>query len=219
MGSNCQTKSFGRMGPWDISWKSIRPGRSCKARTWDFILLPSNKRLPGSKNHPGGTDRQRHPMGFFWRCLIGLKCGGGATLFLNSTHHFQITMGLGTGSNNYVELMALKILLCFGIERNYKKIQIFGDSSVIINWINKTQKCRNLSLSALFEEAFRHLSHFYFITCKHVYKERNKEADRLSKTGLELEMGTWRILEWKEAVIYELFHRPFIDPLLGIGSS
>ena len=105
-----------------------------------------------------------------------MKCGGGATLFLNSTHHFKITMGLGTGSNNYAELMALKLLLCFAIEKNCKKIHTFGDSLVILNWINKTQRCKNLSLSALFKEANKLLSRFDFITCKHVYKERNEVA-------------------------------------------
>ena len=148
-----------------------------------------------------------------------MKCGGGATLFLNSTHHFKITMGLGTRSNNYAELLALKLLLCFAIEKNCKRIQIFGDSLAILNWIDKTQRCRNLSLSALFEEANRLLSNFDSITFKHVYRERNEEADRLSKAGLNLAMGTWKILETKDTEVYEFFHRPFIDSLPGTGNS
>ena len=62
-----------------------------------------------------------------------MKCGGGATLFLNPTREFKIKMGLGTETNIYVELMALNIFLYFEIERNCKKIQIFGDSLVILN--------------------------------------------------------------------------------------
>ena len=77
--------------------------------------------------------------------------------------------------------MDLKLLLCFSIEKNCKNTSIFCDSLVILNWINKTQRCGNLSLSALFEEAKRLLSKFDFITCKHIYRERNEEADRLSK--------------------------------------
>ena len=99
-------------------------------------------------------------------------------------------MGLGIGSNNYAELMDLNLLLCFAIEKNCKRIQIFGDSLVILNWINKNQRCRNLSLSTLFEESIRLLSNFDSITCKHVYRERNEEVDKLSKAGLNLEMGT-----------------------------
>ena len=78
------------------------------------------------------------PWAFFDGASQNLKCGGGATLFLNPNHHFQIPMGLGTRSNNYVELMTLKLLLCFAIERNCKMLQVFGDSMVVINWINKT---------------------------------------------------------------------------------
>ena len=43
---------------------------------------------------------------------------GGACLYLNQSHFFQISLGLGTGTNNYVELMTLKLLLYFSIERN-----------------------------------------------------------------------------------------------------
>ena len=128
-------------------------------------------------------------------------------------------MGLGTGTNNYAELMALKLLLCFALERNCRKIHIFGDSLVILNWINKIQRCMNISLSALYEEANRLLSNFDVITCKHVYRERNEEAYRLSKAGLNLELGTWKILETKDAEVYDFFHRPFIDSLPGAGSS
>ena len=133
---------------------------------------------------------------------------GGATLFLNSTHHFKIMMGLGTGSNNYANLMALKLLICFSIEKNCKNTSIFCDSLVILNWINKTQKCRNISLSALFKEANKFLSSFDFITCKHVYRERNKEAERISKAGLNLAMGTWKI--WRQRM-----HR-FMSSFIGL---
>ena len=63
---------------------------------------------------------------------------GGACLYLNQSHFFQISLGLGTGTNNYAELMTLKLLLCFANERNYRELQVYGDSMVVINWINKT---------------------------------------------------------------------------------
>ena len=54
-----------------------------------------------------------------WRCI---RCtnSGGACLYLNQSHFFQISLGLGTGTNNSAELMTLKLLLCFAneIERN-----------------------------------------------------------------------------------------------------
>ena len=83
--------------------------------------------------------------------------------------------------------------------------------------MNKTQKCRNISLAALYDEVNRLLSNFDVITFKHVCGERNGNADRLSKAGLHMEPGTWKFLETKEVEVYEFFHRPFIDPLPGVG--
>ena len=119
-------------------------------------------------------------------------------------------MGLGTGSNNYAELMALKLLLCFAIESNCQNLQVFGDSLVVINWMNKIQRRRNTSLVALFEEVNRLLANFESLSLKHVYRERNMEADRLSKAGINLEWGTWKITEKKETEANEYYHRPFL---------
>ena len=124
-------------------------------------------------------------------------------------------MGLGSGTNNFAELMTLKLLLCFAIERNCKKLQVFGDSMVVINWINKTQRCRNTSLDTLFEEVYRILANFESISFKHVYRERNMEANKLSKAGLNLQWGTWKIIEKKETEANEYYRRPFLDLLQG----
>ena len=123
-------------------------------------------------------------------------------------------MGLGAGTNNYAELMTLKLLLCFAIERNCRQLQFFGDSMVVINWMNKTQKCRIDSLDALYEETTQSLSFFETISFTHVYRERNKEADKLSKKGLTLHWGEWKILETKDSKAMEYLHRPYINPPL-----
>ena len=82
---------------------------------------------------------------------------------------------------------------------------------IVINWINKVQKCQNIALVALYEEVNRLLSNFDVITYHHVYRVRNVEADRLSKARLNLEPGTWIFLETIDAEVHEFSHRPFID--------
>ena len=42
-------------------------------------------------------------------------------------------MGMGQGTNSYVELLALKLLLLFSREKEILHIQIFGDSMNAIN--------------------------------------------------------------------------------------
>lgn len=37
---------------------------------------------------------------------------------------------------------------------------------------------------------------FDFFTCRHVYRERNEEADQRSKEGANLDMGLWKISEF-----------------------
>ena len=81
---------------------------------------------------------------------------------------------------------------------------------VVINWINKTWRCRDTSLDTLFEEVNRILANFESISFKHVYRERNMEANKLSKAGLNLQWGTWKIIEKKETEANEYYYRPFL---------
>jgi hypothetical protein len=45
--------------------------------------------------------------------VSNLVCGGGEFLYINENHFFKIKMGLGLRTNNYVELIPLKLLLHF----------------------------------------------------------------------------------------------------------
>ena len=86
-------------------------------------------------------------------------------------------MGLGTCTNNYAKIMALKLLLYFDMEKDCRKLHIFGDSLKIINWVNKVQRYKNLALSSLFEEVNKLWEKFDDISCRHVYRERNTTDD------------------------------------------
>jgi hypothetical protein len=85
--------------------------------------------------------------------------------------------------------MALKLLLLFAREKEVGDLQIFGDSMLVINWIRKTQRCHNILLSPLLDEIFRIIATFDSFSIWHVYKERNKEANGLSKEGMRLDFG------------------------------
>jgi ribonuclease HI len=90
-------------------------------------------------------------------------------------------MGLGPSSNNYVELMSLKLLLTFVGEKGITTIQIFRDSLNVINWVRKTQAYHNIQLLSLLEEIFRFMDSFDSIPFRHVYMEFNMDTDNLSK--------------------------------------
>jgi ribonuclease HI len=120
-------------------------------------------------------------------------------------------MGLGRGTNNYVELMVLKILLVFTREKGLQQIQIFGDSMNVINWTRKHQTYYNIFIFPILEEIFRLLDTFYTVVISHVYRDGNLVADTLSKEGLQLSQGQWHITKTKGEYTNDFYHRPFIE--------
>ena len=89
----------------------------------------------------------------------------------------------------------------------------------MINWINNVQKCQNITLAALYEEVYRLTTTFNIITCRHVFRERNNETNRLSKEGLNMEVRTWKFLEQREREVYEFYHMPFNEPQPVVGGT
>ena len=89
------------------------------------------------------------PWGFFDGSAFGNPkvCGAGGILFLKDDHYITFKAGLGVGSNNYVELSALKLLIILALNKLISNIQIFGDSLLVINWISGKFKSHNLHLA------------------------------------------------------------------------
>jgi len=137
--------------------------------------------------------------------------GGGFILHMNEHLSFSIQVGLGRGANNYVELHSLKHLLLFAREQNCQKIQIFGDSQLVINWINDVYHCHLHTLRDTLDDVFTLKSQFYFIVCSHIYRERSEIVDHLSKEATQLNKGQWIVYEYRDGEFYKFFHRPFID--------
>jgi len=104
-----------------------------------------------------------------------------------------MTFGLGMGTNNFFELLSLKLLISFAIEKGCHSLNVFVDSMNVMNWIRGTQRCSNTRLYTLVEDIT--LLHTYFdsLTFQHVYRQRNKEADRRSEEGLHLALGQWKV--------------------------
>jgi ribonuclease HI len=110
-----------------------------------------------------------------------LLCGGGGCLYFSNSHHYTLKAGLGAGTNNYSELMALKLLLLFVVEQGCQSLQVFGDSLIIINWENGVHRCHISRLVPILEDVIRIKSLFDSISFTHIYRERNQLADELSK--------------------------------------
>jgi ribonuclease HI len=151
------------------------------------------------------------PWGFFDGASQNNTCEGGGILFLSDSHYFSLTFGLGMGTNNYAELMSLKLLIAFAIEKDCHSLNVFGDSMNVINWIRGTQRCINTRLATIVEDINFLQTSFDSLTCRHVYRERNKEADRRSKEGVHLALGQWKVTEVHNEHVQEYLHQPFLE--------
>ena len=63
-----------------------------------------------------------------------LTCWGEGCLFLSNSHFFHLSASQGRGCNNFVELMPLKLLLLFVVEKNCHTLKVFGDSMIVLEW-------------------------------------------------------------------------------------
>ena len=86
-------------------------------------------------------------------------------------------MSFGFGTNNYAELLSLKILLGFAKNKKCQAIQVLCDSMLVISWIKGVQRCRNTNLELLLPEVSHIISNFDDFSCMHIYREKNSRAD------------------------------------------
>ena len=76
-----------------------------------------------------------YPWGYFngFVALDPKICGDGGMIYISDEHYFSFKAGLGTGTNNFAEICALKLLLTLDREKHIVKFQLFGDSQLVIN--------------------------------------------------------------------------------------
>ena len=113
------------------------------------------------------------PWGYFDGAAQNNICGGGVVLYVNENHYFEMSVGLGAGSNNRAELLSLQLILIFAAKKGCRSLQIFGDSLNVINWVKKIQTCSDLILRNILLTIWEMVETFDLITFTHVYRENN----------------------------------------------
>lgn len=137
------------------------------------------------------------------------QSGGGGVLFMSDLIFFELSMGFREGTNNHAELLALKFLLSFALEKGCNSLQVFGDSMLVLKWVRKTQRCLNTHLTPLLEEFFLWITRFDVVHFMHIYMEQNQKADQLSKAGLKLAPGQIAVTSHDRDIQFRFFHEPF----------
>lgn len=110
-------------------------------------------------------------------------------------------INLGAGSNTKGELVGLWALLHLARYFGITKIQVFGDSMVIIKWIEGLQNLNVLSLDFWKEKIMKLKDDFECLKVVHIYRELNNIGDQLSKLSLESKENSLIWWSKKEGVL------------------
>ena len=110
--------------------------------------------------------------------------GIGAVVIVDGNKE-TISEFIGTTTNNVAEYTALIRALEIAKKRGAREVEIFLDSELIVKQLNGQYRVKNKGLQPLFEKVKLLLSEFNVITISHIPREKNKEADDLSKKAIK----------------------------------
>ena len=89
------------------------------------------------------------------------------------------------GTNNEAEYLSLIKGLELALQSDMNALHVEGDSSLIINQMNGTNKVNAKNLIPLHKQAKELERKFHYIDYKHIKREFNKEADKLANKALD----------------------------------
>ena len=97
---------------------------------------------------------------------------------------FSFSENVGVKTNNEAEYLALikGVELC--IKNNISNVLIFADSELVVKQINGDYKVKNERMAALHKKTHDLLKMLSSWEINHVLRDKNTEADDLSKQGL-----------------------------------
>jgi ribonuclease HI len=113
-----------------------------------------------------------------------MKTGVGAGLLFISPlgEHMRYTVRLHfPASNNMAEYEALLCGLRIAIETGIKRLDVRGDSQLVIDQVMKNASCHDDKMGAYFNAVRALEDKFYGIELNHVPRRYNEEADDLAK--------------------------------------
>tara|TARA_B100000427_G_scaffold259509_1_gene223637 strand:- start:186 stop:716 length:531 start_codon:yes stop_codon:yes gene_type:complete len=116
-----------------------------------------------------------------------VNAGIGVVLKKNDKTILEFSDNIGIKTNNEAEYFALikGIELC--IKNGVKNILIYADSELVVKQVNREYKVKNDRMNYLFNEVSNLLSKLDSWSLNHILRDKNSEADELSKQGLSKE--------------------------------
>ena len=109
----------------------------------------------------------------------------GISILLDGKEVHTISKKIGIATNNEAEYQALIDGLNFCIDNSIKEIDVFLDSNLVVEQVNKNYKVKAENLKVLNSKVDELIQEFNFIKINHVYREENKRADQLANMALD----------------------------------
>ena len=114
----------------------------------------------------------------------GESCGGAVLFSPDRKLIFERGEYIDYATNNQAEYTGLLVGLVSCVENGIKKLLIEGDSNLVINQVAGKWKIKDAELKIFHEEIIKLMDHFDFVAIRHIYREYNAHADRLTNEGV-----------------------------------
>jgi ribonuclease HI len=137
-------------------------------------------------------------------------CRVGVILYVNHNHYIFIRYAPGAGTNNITEFIALWTLLEAANKKDLQKLQVMGDSKLVIDCARKKNSTQDIRLFLIMKDiksnfqsirvlSFHHiLRPFEWLSFHHILRELNSKANALSKEALPIPAGAFGFYKYIE---------------------
>ncbi|NQU28624.1 MAG: ribonuclease HI family protein [Candidatus Marinimicrobia bacterium] len=110
--------------------------------------------------------------------------GIGGVAFQNDRKIFEFADFIGEATNNQAEYRSLIKGLELLIKNGIKSANIYMDSELVVRQINGRYKVKNERMIPLYNISCELLARMVQYSVTHIFRDKNQEADRLSKMGM-----------------------------------
>ena len=114
-----------------------------------------------------------YPCGFFDGAAAGNIGGAGFVILLSSTYFISYSLGCGRSTNTKSEFLALWALLTVAFHLGIPLLSVYGDSQVIISWVNRKASLNAPLLSHWCDDILSLLQLVPPVTINHIYRKHN----------------------------------------------
>jgi probable phosphoglycerate mutase len=92
---------------------------------------------------------------------------------------------IGESTNNFAEYQGLLAALEFALGHGYPRLRVLTDSELMARQISGRYKVRSPDLKPLYDNARSMIARFESFSIQHVYREHNREADKLANQAMD----------------------------------